>query len=53
MVAAAVLIVVGVLAFAGLIQRGDSGQLEASHAEVRQEMERLDDLIRAEAPERR
>lgn len=53
MVAAALLIAVGVLAFAGFVHSGDTGELEASETEVRQEMERLDALIRAESPDRR
>lgn len=44
-VAAALLIGLGLLVWGGLIRSADSGKLEASPAEMRQEMERLDALL--------
>jgi anti-sigma factor RsiW len=49
-VAAALLFGLGVLVFAGLLRRADTGRLEASPAEIHKEMDRLDALIRARAP---
>lgn len=46
LVAAALLILFGGLAWAGILRQADSGQLEASRDEIQQEMERLDALIR-------
>lgn len=46
MVAAALLIGVGLLVFGGLLHKADSGELDASPAEIRQKMDELDALIR-------
>ncbi len=50
MVAAVLLIGLGVLVFAGILRQSDTGKLEASPQEVREEMERLDALTVELAP---
>lgn len=49
MVAAALLIGIGLLVFGGLLHAADSGELEASPAEIQRKMEELDAVILEQA----